>query len=80
MTKLYSYQNAFPKQLPFRIRLPNGFTRTDPNTFTEEEILLAGFVEVPEKPFVGEKKSLSWNYTESNWQVLDVKQEDESEI
>jgi hypothetical protein len=40
---LYSFQGSRPVPLPFRITLPNGFTRTDPSTFTEDEILAAGF-------------------------------------
>ena len=43
MTLLYSHNNARPEPLPFRITLPNGFTRTDPSTFTEDEIIAAGF-------------------------------------
>jgi hypothetical protein len=43
MTLLYSHNNARPAPLPFRITLPNGFTRTDPSTFTEDEIVAAGF-------------------------------------
>lgn len=41
---LYSRAGAMPEPLPFRITLPNGFTRTDPATFTPEEIASAGFV------------------------------------
>lgn len=40
---LYSFNGAYPAPLPFRITLPNGFTRTDPLTFTEDEIGAAGF-------------------------------------
>jgi len=40
---LYSLHGARPEPLPFRITLPNGFTRTDPSTFTEDEIFAAGF-------------------------------------
>jgi hypothetical protein len=43
MTLLYSHNNQRPEPLPFRITLPNGFTRTDPSTFTEDEITAAGF-------------------------------------
>ena len=42
MTLLYSRDTARPEPLPFRIALPNGFTRTDPSTFTEDEITAAG--------------------------------------
>ena len=40
---LYSFNGSRPAPLPFRITLPNGFTRTDPSTFTEAEITAAGF-------------------------------------
>jgi hypothetical protein len=40
---LYSLHGARPAPLPFRVTLPNGFTRTDPSTFTEDEIIAAGF-------------------------------------
>lgn len=40
---LYSFNGSRPAPLPFRITLPNGFTRTDPSTFTEDEITAAGF-------------------------------------
>ena len=39
----YSHNNARPEPLPFRITLPSGFTRTDSSTFTEDEIVAAGF-------------------------------------
>jgi hypothetical protein len=40
---LYSYQGSRPAPLPFRIHV-NGTTRTDPSTFTAEEIAAAGLV------------------------------------
>jgi hypothetical protein len=43
MAALYSLHGSRPAPLPFRITLPDGFTRTDPNTFTEDEIVAAGF-------------------------------------
>jgi hypothetical protein len=39
---LYSFLNGYPQPLPFRIEV-DGATRTDPNTFTEEEIRRAGY-------------------------------------
>ena len=41
---LYSLHNQRPAQLPFRIRLSNGFTRTDPTSFATEEITDAGYL------------------------------------
>ena len=40
---LYSFRQQRPASLPFRIRLSNGFTRTEPASFTAEEILDAGY-------------------------------------
>jgi len=41
---LYSINNSRPALLPFRIQFPNGFTRTDPATFTPDEIGNAGYL------------------------------------
>lgn len=41
---LYSIRNQRPAPLPFRIRLSNGFTRTERASFTAEEIADAGYV------------------------------------
>jgi len=40
---LYSFNNQRPAPLPHRIRMPDGFTRTDASTFTQEEIQAAGY-------------------------------------
>ena len=40
---LYSFRQQRPAPLPQRIRMPDGFTRTDSSTYTQEEILAAGF-------------------------------------
>lgn len=50
MSVLYSRKGAEPASLPFAITLPNGFTRTDPTSFTPEEIAAAGYVEAPSAP------------------------------
>jgi hypothetical protein len=41
---LYSIRQQRPAPLPFRIRLSNNFTRTDPASFTAEEITDAGYI------------------------------------
>jgi hypothetical protein len=41
---LYSLRQQRPAPLPFRIRLSSGFTRTEPASFTAEEIIDAGYV------------------------------------
>lgn len=61
MTQLYSRQGAYPAPLPFRIILPNGFTRTDPSTFTPEEIAAAGFTgPYTEPPYDHVTQVLEW--------------------
>lgn len=46
---MYSYKGSTPNHLPLRLRLADGSTRTDPTTFTDEEIADAGYVYV--EPF-----------------------------
>lgn len=58
---LYSFQGSRPAALPFRITLPNGFTRTDPSTFTEDEISAAGFTgPYIEPPYNPATEQLAW--------------------
>lgn len=66
---LYSYKNQYPTELPDRIRLQNGLTRTNPLTFTEEEIQNAGYVAVQAPPDFNEDQMLTWNGTD--WVVQD---------
>jgi hypothetical protein len=47
---LYSYRGNTPEPIPFSIVLSSGFTRTDPLTFTMEEIIDAGYIGPIEKP------------------------------
>jgi len=50
MTGLYSLHGSRPAPLPFRIRLPSGRTRTDPSSFTAQEIAAAGLDGPYEEP------------------------------
>jgi hypothetical protein len=75
---LYSYKNRYPSTLPFRIVLPNGQTRTDPSTFTEEEITQAGFVAVSNPPnYNPSYQKLFWGGTD--WIVEEISVEDHRE-
>lgn len=58
---LYSYKGEYPKELPNRIYLSNGRSRTDKSTFTEEELLDAGWVVAPDKPEVLYPNKLEWD-------------------
>jgi hypothetical protein len=68
---LYSYNSQYPKPLPFRIKLSDGRTRTDPSTFTEEEITDAGYVLVANKPTITETQIVNWNSETLSWDVRD---------
>jgi len=71
---IYSYQGLVPTRLPFRIKLSDGRTRTDPSTFTEEEIADAGYVLVADPPsYDPNAQELSWSGTE--WILTDISQE-----
>ena len=44
---LYSYKTEYPSsKISQRIRLSDGSTRTDSSTFTSDQLLDAGYVEV----------------------------------
>ena len=66
---LYSYKGQYPKELPNRIRLSNGTTRTDKITFTDEEILDAGYVEVQDKPMCEVYEYIVWQ--DGQWNIID---------
>jgi hypothetical protein len=64
---IYSYNNQYPKPLPSRLKLPDGTTRTDPASFTPEEIALAGYVAAEDYPTVVYPNKLEW--TGTSWLV-----------
>ena len=74
---LYSFNGEYPiDTLPHRIRLSDGSTRTNSSTFTSEELVDAGYVEVSNPPdFNQETHKLVWSGTE--WQTVSLT---ESEI
>ena len=66
---LYSYRGGYPvDSLPYRIRLSNGLTKTDPATFTEEDISDAGFVQVESPPQSLTPKKVIWNSSDICWE------------
>lgn len=68
---LYTKNGSYPQPIPFRIRLSNGSTRTDPSTFTEAEIVDAGFTAVPDMPVPNSVQVVGWDAVNSNWIVRD---------
>lgn len=76
MTALYSYQGQEPQELPHRIKLSDGRSRTDSSTFTEEEIIDAGFTGPYERPeYNSEIETQSWNYKLKKWDTIAIPDE-----
>lgn len=69
MTQLYTKDGALPTPLPFRITLSDGHTRTDPATFTAEEIADAGYVAAAPKPTPGANQVVTWGG--GDWVIRD---------
>lgn len=75
---MYSYKGEKPiDELPFRIFLSDGSSRTDPSSFTEEEISDAGYVKVGEEPSYDDGiQSLSWDKENITWVLRDLSEEE----
>lgn len=72
---LYSLNSAYPRPLPRMITLSDGRTRTDPSSFTPEEIADAGYVAAPDAPtYDADTERLTW--TGSDWSVSAIPQEE----
>lgn len=79
MEKMYSWNGGLPTPLPFRIRMPSGFTRTDPKTFTEEELAETGFVLVTqEKPLPGRYERVIWE--DMQYKVVALSEQEKQDI
>lgn len=73
---LYSHLGQYPNSLPFRIAMPDGTTRTDPNTFTQEELQLAGYQQVEDPPALEQNQKLIWNQELASWQIEQLSEEE----
>lgn len=63
---LYSHNNQYPGDIPERIRLSSGLTRTGKD-YTEEELLDAGYKLVADKPSCETDEIVEWNSTTGEW-------------
>ena len=61
---LYTKNGSYPAPLPHRIVLSDGMTRTDRSSFTEEEILDAGYIAVDNPPIADYPNKLDWDGNE----------------
>lgn len=73
---LYTKNGSYPQPIPFRIRLSDGSTRTDPSSFTPEEIADAGYTAVSDMPVPNSVQKVSWNSQTSQWILEDKTLED----
>ena len=74
---LYSLNGNYPSELPHRIHMPDGTTRTDNSTFTDEEIAQAGYVAVNNKPaYAGDVEKVQWNSSTVSWDVLPLTEQE----
>jgi|ETNmetMinimDraft_21_1059911.scaffolds.fasta_scaffold06212_4 hypothetical protein len=72
---LYSHNNQYPDQLPNRIRLSSGLTKTDSSTFTAEEIADAGYVLADTSPsYDVTTQKVIWN--SGSWEVVSLTDEE----
>lgn len=62
MTNLYSHNQQWPQELPFRIKLADGSTRTDSSTFSAEELAAWGYTGPFDRPsFDQNSEVLDWS-------------------
>lgn len=73
---LYSYNGEYPRPIPYRIVLSNGLTRTDPASFTPEELVDAGYTEVSNRPSITDTQVLEWDDVNIAWVIRDKTQEE----
>ena len=65
----YTKDGSFPAQLPPRITLSDGRVRTNPATFSPEEIVDAGYIAADPRPEPGENQTVTWGG--EGWTVRD---------
>lgn len=67
---LYSYNAQYPQSKPFRIRLPDGTTRTN-ESVTDEVLLEAGYAPISDPPDTTLDQVLEWNSVNLSWIIRD---------
>lgn len=84
--ELYSLNGAWPQQLPNRIIFPDGSTKTDKTTFSENDLQVCGWVKAPPKPteiFYPNKldwDGAAWQIREPNSSEVGIRKEEIKQI
>ena len=71
---LYTKDGWYPTELPERIRLSNGLTKTDSSTFTEEDIEDAGYIAVEDKPEIESYQEVEWDSENFEWKIISIEE------
>lgn len=66
---IYSYLGQEPQELPHRIRLDDGLTKTSLNELSPEELTILGFVLVTKPSYDIETQKIVWNSSAVEYQV-----------
>ena len=70
----YTKDGWYPTELPERIRLSNGLTKTDSSTFTEEDIEDAGYIAVEDKPEIESYQEVEWDSENFEWKIISIEE------
>jgi hypothetical protein len=79
----YSHNNNYPvlfSQIPERIRLSNGLTRTDKSTFTEQELLDAGYKKIDTVPPQVNSQTEKVTWTGTDWSTQQLTAEEIAQL
>ena len=74
--KFYTINGSTPAPLPFRLTMPDGSTRTDPSSFTPEEIADAGYVDAPAPPGYDSATQHPPEWDGTQWNVRDLTEQE----
>ncbi len=79
MSNLYSFKNTEPDVLPSRIRLSTGLTKTDPSTFSKQDLLDAGYVLVTQvyPTFDPKTQKVVWDTSTLAWTVVTLTEQEQ---
>jgi hypothetical protein len=70
MQLCYNKINGYLGELPERVILSNGLTRTDPSSYTDEELEEWGYVVLQNMPTVNIDEYVSFNNETYEWEIL----------
>jgi len=92
LDKQYTCNRKYPTLLPNRIRMNDGSTKTNRETFTEEDLSNAGWTIAPDLPTIDNNykcyvysstemygnlpQKIVWNYSTGQWQIVEKNEQE----